>query len=834
METFTYEFSTFEALEKSVNASICDTPQLLIQVFSASSSKDEVTKLQRYFSTKYPHSHLIGTTTDGIIHDANLVKEGKSVVTFTLFQKTHLRSSLLQSVDFYDSRELGVALAKELIQDDTKVIISFADGIFTNGEEYVHGVGSVNSDIILSGGLASDNGKLKQTYVFHQDGVIGEGAVGVSLSSKELNASVHYTFDWTPIGKKMLVTKAVKNRVYEIDGIPATEVYAKYLGHEIAKLLPRIGIEYPLIFEKNGVEVGRAVLLKHDDGSLTFAGNIPEGTSVRFGVGSVEKILRNSDYHTRCILDAMEYKPEVLFIYSCMARRRFIDKHIHEELNNFSKIGAVSGFFTNGEFFHSKQENQLLNETLTILILSENKNRLTSKLLDQEEKKYQTGVEAQHVIAHLANSVSKELEELNDSLERRIQESSEYIYKQAYYDKLTGLPNRLMLLNNLHQNIGKVLYLFNIDEFSMLNDFYGHAIGDKVLKQLAELLQNFTKEREVELFKLPSDEFVVVMDVNHNALSIEKTIQDCTSIIEDGALLKAKDYEIHIRVTIAAAIIKMGASTLSNVDMALKVAKKSGKNFMIYSEDLELVKECEANIKIANRIREAIKSDNIVPYFQPLYNFKTKKIEKYESLVRLVQNDSTVLAPFFFLEASQKIKLYSKITMIMIEKSFRYFAQRRDMAFSINLSFSDIFDEKMKRYLFDKIQEYDIASQLTIEILETQESEDMSLVNEFIDKVYAVGANIAIDDFGSGFANFEYMTTMRSDFMKIDGSLIKNIDKDKNARLVVETIIVFARKLHKSIVAEYVSSKEIFDIVKELGVDYAQGYYIGKPAPDIL
>lgn len=127
-----------------------------------------------------------------------------------------------------------------------------------------------------------------------------------------------------------------------------------------------------------------------------------------------------------------------------------------------------------------------------------------------------------------------------------------------------------------------------------------------------------------------------------------------------------------------------------------------------------------------------------------------------------------------------------------------------------------------------------MAAQLTVEILETQKNDNTIVVNEFIENVYRVGASIAIDDFGSGFANFEHMTKMRSDIMKIDGSLIKNIDKDKNARLVVETIIVFARKLGKKIVAEYVHNEAVFNVVKELGIDYAQGYYLGKPEAEVL
>lgn len=232
-------------------------------------------------------------------------------------------------------------------------------------------------------------------------------------------------------------------------------------------------------------------------------------------------------------------------------------------------------------------------------------------------------------------------------------------------------------------------------------------------------------------------------------------------------------------------------------------------------------------------IKHAISNGKIIPYYQPIIDIKTGKVEKYEALVRLYIDENKILSPFSFLETSQKIKLYPQITEIMIEKTFTYFKEN-GCKFSINISFGDILHEKTRHYLFEKIKEYEIASQLTIEILETMSNNNEAMVNEFIDNVYESGANIAIDDFGSGYANFEHMTGMRSDLMKIDGSLIKNIDKNINARLVVETIIVFARKLGKKIIAEYVHSEEVFNVVKELGIDYAQGYYFGKPQATIL
>ena len=834
MKNITYSFLDINELDSLIGDEVIDSKNTLIQLFTSHSNIDAIKKYQAYFIEKFPDSVLIGTTTDGNIEATDVYVDTKDVVSFSIFERSTLKSAFIEHRDnLSSSYESGISLAKALSCDNTKVIISFADGINTNGEEFVKGVTFVSPNITLSGGLAADNGALVKTYVFNKEHSLSNGAVGVSINSQHLNVSTSYTFDWMPIGKEMKVTKAIKNRVYEIDGLSTVDIYAKYMGQDLANNLPQIGIEFPLIFERNGLSIGRAVVNKHKDGSLTFAGNIQEGDSVRFGVGSIETILKNSDYNTRKLLDQMKYQTEAVFIYSCMARRRFMNEYMHDELKIISQIGDISGFFTYGEFFHSNESNQLLNETMTVLALSENDNPILNSMSSSLEKNSHFGIDAQHVVAHLANKVSNELAELNNSLEEKIKESSAYIYQQAYYDTLTGLPNRLSLIKKVSHSIGKMVILINIDDFTTINDFYGHEVGDTVLKRLSEILLNLTKDKTAEVFKLPSDEFAIIVDMSQINGGMQESIKHCIVSIEKEDFLVRDGHFAHVSVTISAALINANETGLVNADMALKLAKKVGLDFMIFNEDLKLAQKYEENIKMANIIKNAISHDNIIPYFQPIVNIKTEKIEKYEALVRLKIDETQVLSPFAFLEISQKIKLYPQITKIMVDKTFAYFS-KNGLEFSINLSLVDIFNDKTREYLFAKIKEYDIASQLTIEILETMENDNQALVETFIDRVYESGACIAIDDFGSGFANFQHMTALRSDIMKIDGSLIKNIATDKNTRLVVETIVVFAKKLNKKIVAEFVHSQEVYDIVRELGIDYAQGYHLGKPLPSTL
>jgi len=834
MRNFSLKFATVNELELACSEKdFFNSATTLIQVFCASATREVVEELQCYFATHFPDAILLGTTTDGIILESDVYVDTFHVVTFTSFEHTKLESVLLQKRDNYsDSFELGRTVAQRLCKEDTKLLICFSDGTHTNGEEFANGLSSLAKDIPLSGGMAADNGKIIQTFIFNQNTISDSGVVAVALQSQRLHVTTNYTFDWLPIGKKMRITKAVKNRVFEIDGMSALDVYAKYLGKKIADQLPQIGIEFPLVMQRDGVLVGRAVIGKCDDGSLVFAGNIKEGTEVRFGVGNIEELLKNAHYSISKMVEDMRYAPEAIFIYSCMARRRFMDHYVANELKAVNSISPISGFFTYGEFFHAKNKNQLLNETMTIVALCENEKPLEVSLNQFFHQDKPLVSSTQHAIAKLANMVSDELVELNETLEKKVEENTKYIYRQAYYDKLTGLPNRLSLIKNLDKKIGEVLILVNIDDFTAINDFYGHHVGDQVLIYLSKLLQEHISQKDGEVFKLPSDEFAIILNLKYNFDSIEESLKKILELIEKEEF-SIGDHYTRVSVTLSAAIINKEGSGLINADMALKNAKRGAKPYTIFQEDLQLAKEYEKNLKVANQIKTAIAYDKIYPFYQPIFSVETGKVEKYEALVRLEDDFGNILSPFFFLDISEKIKIYPTITEIMIEKTFAYFASN-GLHFSINLAFTDMLNDKTRHFLFEKMMEYAIAPQLTIEILETQEYEKDEVVKQFIEDVYAHGAVVAIDDFGSGYANFEHLTSIHSDIVKIDGSLIKNIDKDKNAKLIVETIVDFVKKLDKKVIAEFVHSKEVYDIVKSLGVDYVQGYYLGEPKPQVL
>lgn len=432
-----------------------------------------------------------------------------------------------------------------------------------------------------------------------------------------------------------------------------------------------------------------------------------------------------------------------------------------------------------------------------------------------------------------------------NSMADAIQNYNLEILTQLYFERLTDLPNRKKLLLDIEKEINPLLILVNIDSFQEVNDFYGNDVGDKILIEMASRLKMLLLKRDVGLYKMAGDEFAILMscdsDLEENFdMNIKKFIIDSLFQEINDRVFYIEDYEINIRITVGVAYYKensekikivknIGKSILIYADMALKKAKKMQKHFIVYNDTMQISKEYEKNIKWTLELKKAVLENRIIPYFQPILNNKTGKVEKFECLVRLVDKTGRIVSPFEFLEVAKKSRIYPMITKIMITKSFEIFS-RLDYEFSINLSVYDILNEDISSFIKFKLLEFkDLAKNVVFEILESEGIDNYEKIKDFIDFAKFLGCKIAIDDFGSGYSNFTHVLRLNVDYIKIDASMIKNIDKDENSQVITRTIVNFARELGLKTISEYVHSKDVFDKVFEIGVDYSQGYYFGEP-----
>ena len=400
------------------------------------------------------------------------------------------------------------------------------------------------------------------------------------------------------------------------------------------------------------------------------------------------------------------------------------------------------------------------------------------------------------------------------------------LLSRYFTDHLTNLPNLYRLRSDLQEYKDFALVVFNIDNFQTINNFYGYIVGDFVIEQVGKyLLENIP---EYHIYKLSGDEFAFIIDKNIGFYELKEFLENLYIRLR-SIVVTYQDIDIYIDFTLASSINKDNKNIFSNVSMALKYAKEKGEKFWIYEDRMNFENIYERNLKLSSVVREAIENLRIVPYFQAIVDSKTFEIKKYECLARLIDKNEKILSPNLFIPIAKKIKVYNIVTKTIIDKSFAAF-EDSEYDFSINLAIEDIMCSEIFNFIVEKLKNSKASHRVIFELLESDAIEDYKKVDRFISEVKRYGAKIAIDDFGSGYSNFSYLTRVNVDIIKIDGTLIQSIDIDKNAFTVVETIVDFAKKLGIQTVAEYVHSSIIMDIVKNLGVDFSQGFYIDEPS----
>lgn len=410
---------------------------------------------------------------------------------------------------------------------------------------------------------------------------------------------------------------------------------------------------------------------------------------------------------------------------------------------------------------------------------------------------------------------------------------SEQLDNQLHTDNLTGLPNRKALLENIQQKQHIAVLLLNIDNFKETNDLYGHEIGDQILQEVAKSIQLIIEEYSLKLYKMHSDEYALALS---DYINVEKFDTMCQTILHRLHSMNCEidGITIFISFSMGADIcFDEGCDLVGRADMALKTAKKRGYTFVKYHSSLHIKEEYQNNILWSKKLRDAINNNRFALYFQGIHEASTKNIYEYEALIRIIDEDGTVVSPGLFLDIAKKSRLYSHITKFVIKEIFKQLSSTPH-SYSINLSIDDILDPKIQTILYELLAEYPVGNRLIFELLEGDGIENYTEVSAFILRVKEYGCKIAIDDFGTGYSNFAHIMKLNVDFIKIDGSLIKRLDLDLSAQDIVRTIVEFAHRLNIKTVAEFVSSKDIYDECIELGIDYVQGFHLSKPEPMTL
>jgi len=417
----------------------------------------------------------------------------------------------------------------------------------------------------------------------------------------------------------------------------------------------------------------------------------------------------------------------------------------------------------------------------------------------------------------------------NDDLEEEITKKTEELHEKIYTNFLSGLPNRNKLLEDAYNYTFTKIAILNIDKFQSFNDVYGEEVGNIALKMSAAFLQDKVDKTPLTLYHISGDEFVIVCQSSNKPAEyfIAKVEKILMSFKAEKFIYEDKIFQFMMSAGIAYGKKK---KLLAYADMALKEAKKKNIQLAIYDEEEKLEQVHKDDIACHAKLIHAIDEKKVISYFQPIVPIQDSTlVTKYESLVR-IDNDGVIIPPFRFIDVAKANRIYHRITRAVIHNTLSVI-EKYKIPCSLNISLVDIDNERTMSHFFDILQNFEYNDLLTVELLETEDFKNYDDVYKFCVKVRSYGIKVALDDFGSGYSNFSHILHLPVDYIKIDASLISNIDRDLNSRLMVETIVDLAHKLHILTIAEFVSSQDILDVITKLGVDYAQGFHLGKPEP---
>ena len=442
-----------------------------------------------------------------------------------------------------------------------------------------------------------------------------------------------------------------------------------------------------------------------------------------------------------------------------------------------------------------------------------------------------------------------------DITERR--SSTEQIAHLAHFDALTGLMNRARFIELLTRWLSGhgpgedrgALLLLDIDQFKFICDTYGHGLGDEFLRRIATLLKINMRyinsqflagpDNEGTLCRLSGDEFGVFLPSAGRA-EAAMTAEQVRKGLEG---FFHADVPCHLTASLGVSLYpEHGATTtelLTKADAAMYRAKELGRNrYHIYSPLDRDIEDMHARLKWKERILDALKEDRFEAWFQPIMSMKDSSITHYEVLARMREKDGGVVLPGPFIDIAERFGLVRQIAKAVIEKALRLKGELskkgKAPVFCLNISGKELGDNEFLYYLQSKIYETGVEpSEIVFEITETASIHNMDSAIKFLKALKAMGSHISLDDFGIGFTSFLYLKEMHVDYVKIAGPFVKNLEKNLNDQLFVKAIIEVARGLSIKTIAEFVESGESLKLLKEFGIDYAQGYFVGRPVPEL-
>ena len=806
-------------------------PPDLIQLYGTFSIK-EAKPWAIYLTQCFPDACRIGMASQRHISNGQVKNDGATLI-LSYFKRSHLTYNTVP----YDDQKIersGQQLFAPFLASDEKnqasAYIVLADTKDAIQDDFFRV--SQENDLTISGGRAGlfEPGN---SWVLCQENLYQNQSVAVGIIGEYLTQQRDVFVDNIAIGRRMLVTASEGKVIKQIDHLPAQQIYQRYLsnGERISLTLAN---RFALTTVHNNVEINAVPLSWEGDGGILMSEAIPEGAYVKFlyfhPAQSLYSIVPK-------IQHLNEQLPESIFVFNCISREDFLEEKPTDKLSMLNQVLPLHGTYCFGEFFSTQFGTRIMQHALTYLAVHE-----SGCGLKREAEPIQLPDERDS-LAPMFNLIGNAFQELE-------QEHASFGYSCAnpdtnndwLHDLQTGLLNRFSLLGRLtnHQDIAH-LVVMRIRNFRLINQQYGYNAADDLFAQLAHYLKRRLGTNSVGIeftcYRLSANEIAVSIHSQIAPNKILRLFRNLAEDIENEEFSTMKKVEhlltLSLSVGMASVIDQNGRALCDQSHLLIKASEarryaQMNNQPIYWNGDLPENASTEENLDWILKIRKALENDDIFAYFQPYYDSKTGEEIGAEALLR-ARIDGQIVSPAFFLDLIKQTQLYSKITLTMLAKCERILNTYPKVNVALNLSVLDFKHYATLKALRQFFARNKVNGRLTLEITESESIQDYDWISPIINEFREAGALLAIDDFGAGYSNLEKLIALNPDILKLDGCIIKTIDKDEKLQKLVQHTNNLAHSLGIKTQAEFVHNDAVKQHLIDLKIDYLQGYHLSEP-----
>lgn len=541
---------------------------VLVQLFMPEHEEKSLCKTFETISASYPEAIVIGLTTQGSLAHGNLQEE-KTVASVMQFETAKLRVShaALKDPSHSEASQLtGETLAKQVVDNDTKLVLCYATGDCLNAENLAKGITLKNPRITLSGGIASG---IEKNWLFAQGQYVENGAIAISINGEKIWPETFHSNDWMMLGTSLTITEAMRNQVTTINNQPARDVYQRYLGEETKKKLNGNCSRFPLLMTRGDKIFARPCNSSQEREPVQFWGNLEQGEVVRFGIPDPVTAMDAFHRYTRQI---QRNGSQALFMYPSVARKLLMKSLTEDEVRQLESLAPTSGCFCHSQFHYHPDHPDYLHYAQTVLSIREGEEESFDGIDPDTLEEFSAGTMQLRAVSKLLGSTTRELEENNRLLE-----------ELASTDPLTRTLNRYKMQQLLENEFRRVqrygrpwsLIMFDLDQFKAVNDTHGHQVGDQVLQTTAEIVRESVRDTDA-IARWGGEEFLILCPETNTEGTTEIAERICQN-------LEVSEFPNDLKITASIGVTSYQSedtldSLLNRVDQALYHSKKNGRN----------------------------------------------------------------------------------------------------------------------------------------------------------------------------------------------------------------------------------------------------------------